>query len=53
MRPKKLNRRQKEALTQQGWDCKRFLVIRELPNSMVLIDKKTGEHIVFDKNGRG
>ncbi|MGN0706616.1 MAG: DUF6906 family protein [Faecalibacterium sp.] len=52
MRPKKLTRRQKEALSSRGWDYERFLIIRDLPNSMMLMDKKTGKHVVFDKNGR-
>lgn len=49
MKAKKLTRKQKEALSEQGWDYREYLCIRDLPNSMVLMNKETGKVIVFEK----
>lgn len=44
-RPKKLTRKQKIFLTEQGIDAKKYRVLHDTDLIMVLVDKKTGEHI--------
>lgn len=48
-RPKRLTRKQKEALSAQGWDSRQDLFIQDSPDAggCVLINKTTGHHVVF------
>mgnify|MGYP005940750019 CR=1 FL=1 len=48
-RPKRLTRKQKEALSAAGWDCTAYLWVRDVPNGMVLLNKGTGKTVVFEK----
>lgn len=49
MKAKKLTRKQKEALSAAGWDCTAYLWVRDLPNSMVLLNKSTNKLVVFER----
>lgn len=51
MRACKLNRKQKELLTSQGRDPKQYHLFRDLPNSLILKDRKTGELTTVEKGG--
>ena len=44
-RPKKLTRQQKIFLTEQGMDATKYRVLFDTDKIMILVDKKTGEHI--------
>jgi hypothetical protein len=48
-RPKRLTRKQKEALSAQGWDSRQYLFIQDSPDAggWVLINKTTGHYVVF------
>lgn len=49
VRGKKLTRRQKEALSAQGWDFRQYLFIQDSPDAdgWVLMNKTTGHYEVF------
>lgn len=44
-RSKKLNRKQKIFLTEQGIDATKYRVLFDTDKIMILVDKKTGKHI--------
>ena len=44
-RPKKLTRQQKIFLTEQVMDATKYRVLFDTDKIMILVDKKTGEHI--------
>lgn len=44
-RPKKLTRQQKIFLTEQGMDATKYRVLFDTDKIMILVNKKTGEHI--------
>lgn len=48
-RPKRLTRKQKEALSAQGWDSRQYLFIQDSPDAggWVLMNKTTGHYVVF------
>lgn len=48
MMAKKLTRNQKIMLTEVGWDASEYLLLRDLPDSMVLRNK-SGETVIFVK----
>lgn len=52
MKAKKLTRKQKELLSSQGWDPQNYLCVRDLPNSLTLLNKGTDEVVIFGKNER-
>lgn len=45
----KLTRDQKILLSKMGHDPKAYLLERNLPNSLILVDKTTKERLVVDK----
>lgn len=49
VRGKKLTRKQKEALSAQGWDFRLYLCVRDGPDAggWVLMNKTTGHYVVF------
>ena len=49
VRGKKLTRKQKEALSAQGWDSRQYLFIQDSPDAggWVLMNKTTGHYVVF------
>ena len=49
VRGKKLTRRQKEALSAQGWDFRLYLCVRDAPDFMELVNRTTGKHVMFRK----
>lgn len=49
MKAKKLTRRQKEALSEQGWDFRLYLCVRDAPDHMVLLNRTTGKAVMFHK----
>ena len=49
MRPKKLTRAQKIALTERGINPLGYQIMRELPNSYILRHRLTGEIKVVEK----
>ena len=49
MRPKKLTRAMKAALSERGVNPMGYQVLRELPNSYILRHRLTGEIKVIDK----
>ena len=48
-RPKRLTRKQKEALSAQGWDSRLYLCVRDAPDHMVLLNRTTGKTVMFHK----
>lgn len=50
-RPKRLTRKQKEILSAQGWDSRKYLFIQDSPDAggWVLMNKGTGKTVVFEK----
>lgn len=48
-RPKRLTRKQKEALSAQGWDSRQYLFVQDSPDvgGWVLMNKTTGHYEVF------
>jgi hypothetical protein len=50
-RPKRLTRKQKEALSAHGWDSRQYLFIQDSPDAggWVLMNKTTGHYEVFKK----
>lgn len=46
---KKLTRDQKIMLTKAGWDPAAWLCVMDLPNSLILVHRDTGETFVFEK----
>lgn len=48
-RPKRLTRKQKEALSAHGWDSRQYLFIQDSPDDggWVLMNKTTGHYEVF------
>lgn len=48
-RPKRLTRKQKEALSAHGWDSRQYLFIQDSPDAggWVLMNKTTGHYEVF------
>ena len=49
MKAKKLTRRHIEALSAAGGYCTSYLLVRDNPNGMVLLNKDTGKTIIFGK----
>ena len=49
VRGKKLTRRQKEALSAQGWDFRLYLCVRDTPDFMELVNRTTGKYVKFHK----
>ena len=49
VRGKKLTRRQKEALSAQGWDFRLYLCVRDAPDFMELVNRTTGKYVMFRK----
>ena len=49
VRGKKLTRKQKEALSAQGWDFRLYLCVRDAPDHMVLLKRTTGKTVMFHK----
>ena len=49
VRGKKLTRKQKEALSAQGWDFRLYLCVRGAPDHMVLLNRTTGKTVMFHK----
>lgn len=49
VRGKKLTRKQKEALSAQGWDFRLYLCVRDAPDYMVLLNRTTGKTVMFHK----
>lgn len=49
MRARKLTRKQKELLSAQGMNPDQFQLFRDLPNSLIVKNKQTGEFIVIEK----
>ncbi len=49
VRGKKLTRKQKEALSAQGWDFRLYLCVRAAPDHMVLLNRTTGKYVMFRK----
>ena len=47
VRGKKLTRKQKEALSAQGWDFR--LCVRDGPDFMELVNRTTGKYVMFRK----
>lgn len=47
--PKRLSRAQKILLARKGVNTKDHLLIRELPNSLILVNKTTKECLVVEK----
>ena len=45
VRGKKLTRKQKEALSAQGW----YLCVRDGPDFMELVNRTTGKYVMFRK----
>lgn len=45
----KLTRKQKEALSAQGWDFRLYLCVRDAPDHMVLLNRTTGKTVMFHK----
>lgn len=43
VRGKKLTRKQKEALSAQGWDFRLYLCVRDGPDFMELVNRTTGK----------
>lgn len=52
VRGKKLTRKQKEALSAQGWDFRLYLCVRDGPDFMELVNRTTGKYIMFKMKGR-
>ncbi len=48
-RPKRLTRKQKEALSAAGWDCRLYLCVRDGPDFMELVNRTTGKYVMFHK----
>lgn len=48
-RPKRLTRKQKEALSAHGWDSRQYLCVRDAPDYMVLLNRTTGKTVMFHK----
>jgi hypothetical protein len=48
-RPKRLTRKQKEALSAHGWDSRQYLCVRDGPDFMELVNRTTGKYIMFKK----
>lgn len=48
-RPKRLTRKQKEALSAAGWDCRLYLCVRDGPDFMELVNRTTGKTVMFHK----
>ena len=46
VRGKKLTRKQKEALSAQGWDFRLYLCVRDGPDFMELVNRTTGKYII-------
>lgn len=44
-----LTRKQKEALSAQGWDSRLYLCVRDAPDHMVLLNRTTGKTVMFHK----
>lgn len=44
-----LTRRQKEALSAQGWDFRLYLCVRDAPDFMELVNRTTGKYVTFRK----
>lgn len=42
-------RKQKEALSAQGWDFRLYLCVRDAPDHMVLLNRTTGKTVMFHK----
>ena len=42
-------RRQKEALSAQGWDFRLYLCVRDAPDFMELVNRTTGKYVMFRK----
>lgn len=51
MRPKRLTRAQKIALSERGVNPMGYQVLRELPNSIIVKHRLTGDIKVIDKDG--
>ena len=49
VRGKKLTRKQKEALSAQGWDFRLYLCVRDGPDFMELVNRTTGKYVMFRK----
>ena len=49
VRGKKLTRRQKEALSAQGWDLRLYLCVRVAADFMELVNRTTGKYVMFRK----
>jgi hypothetical protein len=51
-RPKRLTRKQKEALSAHGWDSRQYLFIQDSPDDggWVLMNKTTGHYYEVFKN---
>lgn len=47
--PSRLTRDQKIKLSRSGIDPSLYALVRELPNSLILIEKATGKILVFEK----
>ena len=49
-RPKRLTRKQKEALSAHGWDSRQYLFIQDSPDAggWVLMNKTTGHYEVLN-----
>jgi len=47
--PRKLTRSQKILLSEKGIDPKPYALRRELPNSLILVEKATGKVLVVEK----
>lgn len=49
VRGRKLTRRQKEALSAQGWDFRLYLCVRDASDFMELVNRTTGKYVMFRK----
>lgn len=47
--PRKLTRDQKILLSSQGIDPSLYALYKELPNSLILVEKATGKFLVIEK----
>lgn len=45
----KLTRGQKILLSQKGFDPNDYLLLRNLPNTLIIVNKTTKEHLVVEK----
>lgn len=46
---RKLTREQKILLSKKGFNPKDFLLMRSLPNTLIVVNKTTKDHLVVEK----